>query len=50
MKILMFSITPLFPDQDMVGGQKHLRTIAMYLSQRDHDVFRPVRFMNGHDL
>lgn len=38
MKILMFSITPLFPDHDMGGGQKHLRTIAMHLAQQGHQV------------
>lgn len=38
MKILMFSITPLFPDHDMGGGQKHLRTITMHLAEHGHDV------------
>ena len=38
MKIVMFSITPLFPDHDMGGGQKHLRTIAHYLAGRGHDI------------
>ncbi len=38
MNILMFSITPLFPDHDMGGGQKHLRTIANYLASLGHDV------------
>ena len=38
MKILMFSITPLFPDHDMGGGQKHLRTIAMHLAQAGHEI------------
>lgn len=34
----MFSITPLFPQHDMGGGQKHLRTIAHYLAERGHDI------------
>ena len=38
MKIVMFSITPLFPEHDMGGGQKHLRTIAHYLAGRGHDI------------
>ena len=38
MNILMFSITPLFPDHDMGGGQKHLRTIALHLAEQGHDV------------
>lgn len=38
MKIVMFSITPLFPQHDMGGGQKHLRTIAHYLAGRGHDI------------
>lgn len=38
MKILMFSITPLFPDFDMGGGQKHLRTVAMHLAQMGHEI------------
>ncbi len=38
MKILMFSITPLFPDFDMGGGQKHLRTIAMHLAEQGHAI------------
>jgi glycosyltransferase involved in cell wall biosynthesis len=38
MNILMFSITPLFPDFDMGGGQKHLRTIALHLAQQGHNV------------
>ena len=38
MKILMFSITPLFPKHDMGGGQKHLRTIANYLADLGHDI------------
>jgi glycosyltransferase involved in cell wall biosynthesis len=38
MNILAFSITPLFPEHDMGGGQKHLRTIARHLAARGHDV------------
>lgn len=38
MRILMFSITPLFPAHDMGGGQKHLRTIAMHLAGLGHDI------------
>lgn len=38
MNILMFSITPLFPDHDMGGGQKHLRTIALHLARQGHDI------------
>ncbi len=38
MKIVMFSITPLFPVHDMGGGQKHLRTIAHYLAGRGHEI------------
>ena len=38
MKILMFSITPLFPEHDMGGGQKHLRTIALHLAEQGHEV------------
>ncbi len=38
MKILMFSITPLFPEHDMGGGQKHLRTIALHLAEQGHEI------------
>jgi glycosyltransferase involved in cell wall biosynthesis len=38
MKILMFSITPLFPKHDMGGGQKHLRAIAHHLASLGHDI------------
>lgn len=38
MKILVFSITPLFPEHDMGGGQKHLRTIANHLADLGHDI------------
>jgi len=33
MHIVVFSITPLFPDYDMGGGQKHLRKIALHLAE-----------------
>lgn len=36
MRILGFSITPLFPDFDMGGGQKHLRNIALHLAEQGH--------------
>ncbi len=38
MKILLFSITPLFPTFDMGGAQKHLRLIATHLAELGHDV------------
>ncbi len=38
MRILMFSITPLFPKHDMGGGQKHLRTIALHLAEQGHQI------------
>ncbi len=38
MKIVMFSMTPLFPDRAMGGAQKQLKRIAVYLAERDHDV------------
>lgn len=38
MRILMFSITPLFPDFDMGGAQKHLRRIALHLAEAGHAV------------
>jgi len=38
MRIVMFSITPLFPVHDMGGGQKHLRTIARHLADLGHDI------------
>jgi hypothetical protein len=31
MKIVAFSINPLFPDQVMGGAPKHLQNIVMYL-------------------
>lgn len=38
MKIVIFSIVPLFPNHDMGGAQKHLRYIAKYLGERGHQV------------
>ncbi|MBN1964905.1 MAG: glycosyltransferase family 4 protein [Anaerolineae bacterium] len=38
MNILMFSITPLFPDQVMGGAQKHLQSVAEYLGELGHEV------------
>ncbi len=38
MRILMFSITPLFPDFDMGGAQKHLRRIALHMAESGHTV------------
>ncbi len=38
MKIVMFSITPLFPDHDLGGAQKHLRLIALHLAERGHEI------------
>jgi glycosyltransferase involved in cell wall biosynthesis len=38
MRIVMFSITPLFPDFDMGGAQKHLRRIALHLAEAGHTV------------
>lgn len=38
MHILMFSITPLFPDHDLGGAQKHLRGIARHLAGLGHTV------------
>lgn len=38
MNITAFSITPLFPDYDMGGAQKHLRYIALHLGERGHKV------------
>ena len=38
MHIVMFSITPLFPDYDMGGAQKHLRAIALHLAEAGHQV------------
>ncbi len=38
MHIVMFSITPLFPDHDMGGAQKHLRAIALHLAEAGHQI------------
>ena len=38
MRIVMFSITPLFPDHDLGGAQKHLRALALHLAQAGHQV------------
>jgi glycosyltransferase involved in cell wall biosynthesis len=38
MKIVMFSITPLFPDRVMGGAQKHLQAVAIHLGELGHDV------------
>lgn len=38
MKIVMHSITPLFPDHDLGGAQKHLRYISRHLGECGHQV------------
>jgi len=38
MRILMFSITPLFPGQVMGGAQKHLQSVALHLGELGHEV------------
>lgn len=38
MKIIMFSMTPLFPDQAMGGAQKQLKRIAVHLAELGHEV------------
>lgn len=38
MHILMFSMTPLFPDRAMGGAQKQLKRIALHLGSLGHDV------------
>jgi glycosyltransferase involved in cell wall biosynthesis len=38
MRILMFSINPLFPDHVMGGAPKHLQNIALHLGAIGHDV------------
>jgi glycosyltransferase involved in cell wall biosynthesis len=38
MKIVMHSITPLFPDHVLGGAQKHLRFIATHLGEAGHQV------------
>lgn len=38
MRIVMFSINPLFPDYVMGGAPKHLQNIAVYLGELGHTV------------
>ncbi|MBC7870946.1 MAG: glycosyltransferase family 4 protein [Chitinophagaceae bacterium] len=38
MKIVMFSINPLFPSYVMGGAPKHLQNIALYLGELGHEV------------
>lgn len=38
MKIVMFSMTPLFPDRAMGGAQKQLKRIALHLAEQGHDI------------
>lgn len=38
MKIVMFSINPLFPGYVMGGAPKHLQNIAIYLGEQGHQV------------
>lgn len=38
MKIVMFSMTPLYQDRVMGGAQKILKTVAVYLGELGHDV------------
>lgn len=38
MKIVVFCINPLFPDQVMGGAPKHLQSVAVYLGELGHDV------------
>ncbi|NWF68128.1 MAG: glycosyltransferase family 4 protein [Chloroflexi bacterium] len=38
MNILIFSMTPLFPDRAMGGAQKQLKLIALYLAELGHNV------------
>lgn len=38
MRIVMFSINPLFPQIVMGGAPKHLQNIAVYLGESGHDV------------
>jgi len=38
MKIVMFSMTPLFPDRSMGGAQKQLKKVALHLAQQGHDI------------
>ena len=38
MKIVMFSINPLFPDRITGGAPKHLQSVAQYMGKIGHDV------------
>jgi glycosyltransferase involved in cell wall biosynthesis len=38
MRIVMFSINPLFPDRVMGGAPKHLQNIAIYMGEQGHKV------------
>lgn len=38
MKIVAHSITPLFPDHDLGGAQKHLRYVSRHLGEHGHQV------------
>lgn len=38
MKIVMFSMTPLFERQSMGGAQKQLKKVALHLAEEGHDV------------
>lgn len=38
MRVVMFSMTPLFADRSMGGAQKQLRKVALHLAQQGHTV------------
>lgn len=38
MRVVMFSMTPLFPNRSMGGAQKQLRKVALHLAQQGHQV------------
>lgn len=38
MRILMFSMTPLFADRSMGGAQKQLKKVALHLAEHGHEV------------
>jgi glycosyltransferase involved in cell wall biosynthesis len=38
MRLVMFSMTPLFADRSMGGAQKQLRKVALHLAQQGHQV------------
>jgi glycosyltransferase involved in cell wall biosynthesis len=38
MRILMFSMTPLFADKSMGGAQKQLKKVALHLAEQGHQV------------